>query len=87
MINSNKKIVFIDMDGVLVNFEEAIQDAFKSKPELIEKHKNNPDEIPGIFKDPKPIKGAIESLQQLAISGQYDLFIATTATWKNPEYA
>jgi len=24
MINSNKKIVFIDMDGVLVNFEEAI---------------------------------------------------------------
>ena len=82
-----KKIVFIDMDGVLVNFEGAMLKAYKNNPGFSEKYKKNPDEIPGIFKDPKPIKGAIESVTQLAKSGKYDLFIATTATWENPEAA
>ncbi len=87
MINSNKKIVFIDMDGVLVDFEEAMNNCYKNNPEFKKMYKSNPDEIPGIFKDPKPIKGAINSVNKLAESGKYDLFIATTATWKNPEAA
>jgi len=87
MINSNKKIVFIDMDGVLVDFENAIEMAYNKNPEFKEKYKKNPDEIPGIFKDPKPIKDSIESIEKLASSGKYDLFIATTASWGNPEAA
>ena len=87
MINSNKKIVFIDMDGVLVNFEEAINNFYINYPEFKEKYKKEPDLIPGIFKNPNPIVSAIDSVQQLAKSGQYDLFIATTASWKNPEAA
>ena len=82
-----KKIVFIDMDGVIVNFEGAMNDSYNNNLEFKEKYKNNPDEIPGIFKDPKPIKGAINSVNKLAESGIYDLFIATTASWKNPEAA
>jgi len=87
MINSNKKIVFIDMDGVLVDFSKAVKDHVKLHPTYREKFKDNPDLIPGIFKDPKPTKGAIESVTKLAKSGKYDLYIATTASWNNPEAA
>jgi len=85
MINSNKKIVFIDMDGVLVDFSKAVKDHIKLHPTYREKFKDNTNLILGIFKYPKPISGVIASVQQLAKSSQYDLFIATTATWKNPE--
>ena len=87
MKNSNKKIVYIDMDGVLVDFSKAVEDKFKLYPTFKEKYKHNPDLIPGIFKDPKPLAAAIESVQQLAASGKYDLYISTTASWKNPEAA
>ena len=33
----NKKIVYIDMDGVLVDFGKAIDDWFKSHPHLVER--------------------------------------------------
>ncbi len=87
MINSNKKIIFIDMDGVLVNFKEAMSNAYKNNPEYRKQYKENPDEIPGIFKDPLPVEGAIEAVHKLAKNGKYELFIATTATWGNPEAA
>ncbi len=87
MIAANKKIVFIDMDGVLVDFGQAIKDMHKTYPEYKIKYEEKPDLIPGIFKDAKPITGAIEAVQQLAASGKYDLFISTTATWGNPEAA
>ena len=83
----SKNVVFIDMDGVLANFSQAVVDQFKLHPTFKEKYKGKPDLIPGIFKDPKPIADAIESVQQLAASGKYDLFISTTATWGNPEAA
>jgi len=86
-MGNNKKTVFIDMDGVLVDFSKAVEDQFKLHPTYKEKFKRNPDLIPGIFKDPKPITGAIESVQQLAASGKYDLYISTTASWDNPEAA
>ena len=82
-----KKIVFIDMDGVLVNFEDAMKSCYKNNPKFKEEYKNNPDEIPDIFKNPKPIEGAIESVNKLASSGKYELYISTTATWGNPESA
>lgn len=83
----SKKIVFIDMDGVLVNFKDAMNNCYKYNPKFKEKYKNNPDEIPDIFKNPKPIEGAIASVKKLALSGKYELYISTTATWGNPESA
>jgi len=83
----NKKIIYIDMDGVLVDFKGAMEKAYDINPDYRETHKNNPDEIPDIFKDPKPIKGAKEAIKELADSGLYELFIATTATWNNHEAA
>ena len=79
-----KKIVYIDMDGVLVDFGKAIEDWFISHPHLKERYKDNPDHIQGIFRNPKPIDGAIEAVKKLHESGKYELFIATSAPWGNP---
>lgn len=85
MDKSTKKVVYIDMDGVLVDFSKAIEIAFENNPGFKEKHKNEPDLIPNIFKDPPPIEGAITAVNILAESGKYDMFIATTASWENKE--
>ena len=79
-----KKIVYIDMDGVLVDFNQALVDWFEKHPHLKERYKDNPDHIQGIFRNPKPIEGAIEAVKKLHESGKYDLFIATSAPWGNP---
>jgi len=82
-----KKIIYIDMDGVVVDFSKAIKNWFLNNPNLKEKYEKNPDLIPDIFKDPLPINGAIKAVNKLHHSGKYNLFIATTATWGNPEVA
>jgi len=82
--NLKKKVVYIDMDGVLVDFNQALLDWFEKHPHLKERYKDNPDHIQGIFRNPKPIDGAIEAVKKLHESGKYDLFIATSAPWGNP---
>ena len=79
-----KKIIYIDMDGVLVDFNQALVDWFDKHPHLKERYKDNPDHIQGIFRNPKPIDGAIEAIKKLHESGKYELFIATSAPWGNP---
>jgi len=81
----NKKIVYIDMDGVLVDLGAEMNKWFENHPHLVEKFKNCPDHIPGIFRNPPPIEGAIDAVKKLAESGKYELFIATSAPWGNPE--
>lgn len=77
--------VFVDMDGVLVNFQKAIDDYHKTAPENLSKiYENDPDLIPGIFRDAEPIPGAIESIKELHSTGYYDLCVATTSPWDNP---
>jgi len=79
-----KKIIYIDMDGVLVNFNKSIEDFFIKYPYLKERYKDNPDHIQGLFRNCKPIDGAIEAVKKLDESGKYELFIATSAPWGNP---
>ena len=79
-----KKIVYIDMDGVLVDFGKAIDDWFISHPHLKERYKDNPDHIQGLFRIAPPMEGAIEAVKKLHESGKYELFIATSAPWGNP---
>lgn len=80
-----KKIVYIDMDGVLVDFGKAIDDWFTNHPHLKERYKTFPDHIQGLFRIAPPIKGAIEAVKKLHDSGKYELFIATSAPWGNPQ--
>lgn len=74
------EIVYIDMDGVLVDLQSEID---KIPNDIRVKLGNNVDTYPGVFKDPKPIEGAIEAFKLIA--DNYDTFILTTAPWDNPE--
>jgi len=82
-----KKILFIDMDGVLVDFEGHVETVLNSDKFIRDMYGKSPDRIPGIFRNPPPIEGAIEAVHKLYESGKYDMFIATTAPWGNPEAA
>jgi len=66
-----KKIVYIDMDGVIVNFGHAIQDWFEKHPHLEERWKDMPDHIQGLFRNPPPVEGAIEAINKLHESGEF----------------
>lgn len=79
-----KEIIYVDMDGVIVDLEPLIQkyiDAYKFKAEsggLVV------DTIPGLFRDPLPMKDALESVKKLFMSPKYDVYILSTAPWDNP---
>ena len=73
-----KKILYVDMDNVLVDFPSGIS---KISIELQSKYQDRLDEIPGIFSLMDPLKGAIESYEKL--SQKYDTIILSTAPWKN----
>lgn len=73
------KIVYVDMDGVLVDFESGIKSLSVDEIELYE---NKLDEVPGIFSRMNPIEGAIESFEK--INEHFDVYILSTAPWENP---
>ena len=81
---NKKKIVYIDMDGVIVDFGKAIENFFQIHPHLRERYKSHPDHIQGLFRNAPPMPGAIEAIKKLHESGKYELFIATAAPWGNP---
>ena len=72
------KILFVDMDGVIVDF---IQSA-KNSPDY-EKYIDELDKIPDIFLNAPPMKYAIDSISKIIDSGKYDIYIASTAPWDN----
>ena len=74
-----KKILYIDMDNVLVDFKSALE---IQPREILEKYKGNEDEIPNLFSQMQPMKNAIESFNKL--SEKYDTYILSTAPWENP---
>lgn len=73
------KIVYIDMDSVLVDFEHGID---QLSEETYQEYRDDLDEVPGFFRDLPPIDGAIEAFHKL--SEQYDVYILSTAPWRNP---
>ena len=74
-----KKIVYIDMDNVLVDFKTGIDKL--EKQQLID-YEDNLDEVPGIFSLMKPMPHALESVTKLA--GHFDVYVLSTSPWKNP---
>ena len=74
-----KKILYIDMDDVLVDFSSA----FPHIPnDILKKYDKNKDDIPGIFSLMQPLEGAIDAYEKL--SKKYDTYILSTAPWDNP---
>lgn len=74
-----KKILYIDMDNVLVDFPSAFT---KLDDDIKKQYENNLDDIPNIFSMMEPLAGAIEAYQIL--SKQFDTYILSTAPWNNP---
>jgi len=56
-----KEVIWIDMDGVLVDFNKHVNDTISKNQFLKENYKGRYDHIPGIFRNPPPIEGAIEA--------------------------
>lgn len=82
----NKTKIFVDMDGVLVNFQSGIDklsEATKREYADDGKGKSHYDDVPGIFSLMEPMAGAIEGVRALKDNG-YDLYILSTAPWGNP---
>ncbi len=79
-----KKIIWIDMDGVLVDFARHVEESTSNNEFLKIAYKGRYDHIPGIFRNPPPIEGAIQAVNKLAESNRYELYIATAAPWGNP---
>lgn len=73
-----KKIVYIDMDNVLVDFKSGID---RLSDEIKKEYENRLDDVPGIFSLMNPMPGAVEAVNKLAT--YYDLYVLSTAPWKN----
>ena len=73
------KILFVDMDNVLVDFKSGINRLNKDEKK---KFFDNYDEAPGIFSKMLPMPQAISSYEIL--SKKYDTYILSTAPWNNP---
>ena len=74
-----KKVLYIDMDNVLVDFPSGIARLDETTKTA---YKDNFDETPGIFSLMEPMKDAVTSFNLFAY--KYDTYILSTAPWKNP---
>ena len=73
------KIVYVDMDNVLVDFPSGIARI----PEFVRSNfEDRLDEVPGIFGLMDPMPHALESYEFLA--EHFDTYILSTAPWHNP---
>jgi hypothetical protein len=75
----DKPILYIDMDGVLVNFQSGID---RLSEQQRQEYAGRYDEAPGIFALMEPMPGAIEAIYKL--QRDYDIYILSTAPWNNP---
>lgn len=73
-----KKILYLDMDNVLVDFPSAFA---RVPEETLREYGEDKDEIPGIFALMVPVPGAVEAFHALAEA--FDLYILSTAPWEN----
>lgn len=73
------KTLYVDMDNVLVDFQSGIAQLSDTTRREYGDHL---DDVPGIFANMIPVKGAIESFTEL--STLFDTYILSTAPWRNP---
>jgi 5'(3')-deoxyribonucleotidase len=74
-----KKLVYVDMDNVLVDFPSGVA---RLAAEVRAEFEGRLDEVPGIFALMPPMPGAIEGFAALA--QRFDAYVLSTAPWENP---
>jgi len=75
----SEEIIYVDMDGVLVDFEGGI---YKLSEEDRELYKGRYDEYPGFFLSLNPMPDAIESFKLLF--NKFDVYILSSPCCENP---
>ena len=85
---SNKKILYIDMDGVVADFEKGIKQYLPEWDSLTDDQKGGKtDEVCGnvnnFFLDLDPIEGAIDAVNKL--SDKYETYFLSAAMWNVPQ--
>ena len=83
-MSNNKKIVYFDMDNVLVNFQSGIDQLSDYQ---LKSYKNNYDEVPNIFGTMKPNKDMVDLFNDMLEDERYDCYILSTSPWNNPSAA
>lgn len=73
-----KKIVYVDMDNVLVDFQSGIE---QLNEKILKEYEGRLDEVPNIFGLMQPMEKAIESYIEL--TKHYDVYILSTSPWEN----
>jgi 5'(3')-deoxyribonucleotidase len=73
------KILYVDMDNVLVDFETGLS---HYRQTIIDEYEGRYDEIPNIFNKMRPLNGAIDSFALL--SRHFDTYVLSTSPWENP---
>lgn len=74
-----RKILYLDMDNVLVDFPSAFPRVSK---ETLAAYQGRLDEVPGIFALMDPLPGAVAAHADLA--QLFDTYILSTSPWENP---
>jgi 5'(3')-deoxyribonucleotidase len=73
------KIIYIDMDDVLCDYQQGKKIYMKKHPE-----NKYPQSIEGFFKDLEPVKDGIETVKKMISSEKYDPYILTAPSTRNP---
>jgi len=73
-----RKILYLDMDGVLVDF---MSGANKLSPSVRRRFANRLDKVAGVFGLMEPMPGAVEAFAEL--STLFDVYILSTPPWDN----
>ena len=73
------KVLYVDMDNVLVNFQSGIDQLPDS---TVKEFEGRLDDAPNIFAKMLPVDGAIEAYRTL--SAHFDTYILSTSPWENP---
>lgn len=74
-----QKILYVDMDNVLVDFQSGLNTA---SPAMRAEYAGHEDDIPGVFARMRPMHGAVHAFRELAT--MFDTYILSTAPWRNP---
>lgn len=74
-----KKIVYVDMDNVLVDFQSGIDRLTEGEREA---YQGRYDEVPHIFSRMDPVEKAVESY--IRLTTKYDTYVLSTSPWENP---
>lgn len=74
-----RKLLYVDMDNVLVDFSTGIA---RLDSRTRREYEGRLDEVPGIFALMEPMRGALAAYSELC--ARFDTYVLSTAPWENP---